>query len=178
MDTENKTSGENVENNDAQTPETENTSTEAQEAKEEETKEETNTSDNVEDTKESHEEPEVDEDEDDDEEDDSAGSAELLKKLRRKNSENKKLRDRAKTAEAKALKYEVAAETNIPLSWASRLQGNTKEDLLKDAESLLETFGQKAPARLNTQPNDGAKRGEDVKPEEDMKKLAQSLFSR
>lgn len=176
MDTEN-TTGEKVENTDT-TPETENTSTEAQEAKEEETKEETNTSESVEDTKESHEEPEVDEDEEDDEEDDSAGSAELLKKLRRKNSENKKLRDRAKTAEAKALKYEVAAEANIPLSWAERLKGDSKKDLLKDAETLLETFGQKTPARLNTQPNDGAKRGEDVKPEEDMKQLAQSLYAR
>lgn len=162
MDTEN-TTGENVEKND-ETPETENTSTEAQEAKEEETKDESKASDNVEDTKDSHEEPETEDDDDDEEEDESAGSAELLKKLRRKNSENKKLRDRAKTAEAKALKYEVAAETNIPLSWASRLQGNTKEDLLKDAETLLETFGQKAPAHINTQPNDGAKRGETEKP--------------
>lgn len=176
MDTEN-TTGENVENNDAQTPETENTSNEAQEAKEEETKEETKASDNVEDTKESHEEPEVDED-DDDEVDDSAGSAELLKKLRRKNKENQKLRDRMKEAEAKALRFEVAAEANIPLSWAERLKGESKKDLLKDAETLLETFGQKPPARLNTQPNDGAKRGEDTKPEEDLKKLAQSLFAR
>lgn len=176
MDTENKT-GENVENNDAQTPE-ENTSNEAQEAKEEETKDESKTSDNVESAKDSHEEPETEDDDDDDEEDESASSAELLKNLRRKNKENKNLRERMKVAEAKALKYEVAAEANIPLSWAERLKGETKKELLKDAETLLETFGQKTHARLNTQPNDGAKRGEDVKPEEDMKKLAQSLFAR
>lgn len=161
MDTENKTSGETVENNDAQTPE-ENTS-EAQEAKEEEVKDESKASDTNEPAEDSREEPEADDD-DDEEEDESASSAELLKDLRRKNRENKNLRERMKVAEAKALKYEVAAEANVPLSWAERLKGETKKELLKDASELLETFGQKVPTRLNKQPNDGATRAETEKP--------------
>lgn len=37
---------------------------------------------------------------------------------------------------AKALSYEVAAETDLPLALAPRLRGTTREELLADAEAL------------------------------------------
>lgn len=39
-------------------------------------------------------------------------------------------------AAARALRYEVAAETGLPLNAAARLQGATKEELVSDAEEL------------------------------------------
>lgn len=37
---------------------------------------------------------------------------------------------------AKALRYEIAAETGLPLALASRLTGSTREELAADAETL------------------------------------------
>lgn len=105
--------------------------------------------------------PDGDDEDEDDEADESAGSDELLKKIRRKNAENRKLRDRAKTAEAKVLRYEVAAKKDLPLAWAARLQGETKDELLADADELLAAIGHKP--LLNSQPNDGAARGDTEK---------------
>ena len=36
----------------------------------------------------------------------------------------------------KALRYEVAAANDLPLKWAERLRGSTKEELAADAEEL------------------------------------------
>lgn len=62
----------------------------------------------------------------------------------RDKTEAEKLTDRATTAEKAAaeaatslLKYQVAAEKNLPAQLAARLQGATKDDLLKDADNLL-----------------------------------------
>lgn len=46
------------------------------------------------------------------------------------------LEKRAIGAESTALRYAVAAETDLPLSLAPRLTGSTKEELLADANSL------------------------------------------
>jgi len=58
-------------------------------------------------------------------------------------SDQQKLEEAAKVAESKAseatlkaLRYEVAAEKELPLKWAARLSGNTKEELLADATEL------------------------------------------
>lgn len=115
-------------------------------------------------------------DDEDDEADESEGSDELLKKLRRKNTENRKLRERAKTAEATVLRYGVASEKGLPLTWAARLQGETKDELLADADELLAAIGHKP--LLNSQPNDGNARSSDPTPAEDLSELAKSLFTR
>lgn len=61
----------------------------------------------------------------------------------RDKTEAEKLAERATTAEktaadatSKLLRYEVAAEKNLPLSMAARLQGSTREELMKDADNL------------------------------------------
>lgn len=45
--------------------------------------------------------------------------------------------DKAKTAEQKLLRLEVAAEKKLPAALASRLTGETREELEKDAAELL-----------------------------------------
>ena len=42
---------------------------------------------------------------------------------------------------AKALRYEVAEKAGLPLSAAGRLQGNTEEELLADADALKALIG-------------------------------------
>lgn len=44
---------------------------------------------------------------------------------------------RASGAELKALRYEVAADKELPLKWAARLTGSTKKELEDDADALL-----------------------------------------
>jgi DsbC/DsbD-like thiol-disulfide interchange protein len=85
-----------------------------------------------------------DEDDDDDVVAESEGTKDLLKKLRKKNRESKGLRERATTAELKLAKYDVAAQTGLPLDLAMRLQGSTAEELTRDAETLLGLVGRKA----------------------------------
>jgi len=48
---------------------------------------------------------------------------------------------RASTLEGKLLRFEVAAEKGLPLKFAARLQGSTKEEMEKDAEELKKEFG-------------------------------------
>jgi membrane protein involved in colicin uptake len=55
----------------------------------------------------------------------------------KKDKEKAEAEQRATAAEAKALKYEVAAEKGVPLAQAHRLQGSTKEELEKDADAFL-----------------------------------------
>lgn len=89
------------------------------------------------------EEPDEDEDDDEDVAAETGQDAALLKRLRRKNREAKGLRERATTAELKLAKYDVAAQTGLPLDLAMRLQGSTAEELTADAEKLLELVGKK-----------------------------------
>lgn len=49
-------------------------------------------------------------------------------------------------ANLRALRYEVAAESGIPLSLASRLQGSDRDSLAADAASLRELVSANAPA--------------------------------
>lgn len=48
---------------------------------------------------------------------------------------------RATSAESKLAKYEAAAEAGLPLKYAARLQGATKDELLADAKQLAQDFG-------------------------------------
>lgn len=87
---------------------------------------------------------ESDEDDDDDDVVDSADDEAWRKRLRRKNREAKKLRDRAVSAESELAKYKAAEQTGLPLELAARLQGSTPEELNADAEKLLELVGKKS----------------------------------
>ena len=66
----------------------------------------------------------------------------------RDKSETEKLAERARelegnltSAQATALRYEIALDKGIPKSIASRLQGSTREEMEKDADELLKTIG-------------------------------------
>jgi hypothetical protein len=48
----------------------------------------------------------------------------------------------AATAQARLLRYEVAAAKKLPPGWAGRLQGTSKEELEADADALLEQLGE------------------------------------
>lgn len=86
------------------------------------------------------------------------------RKIRKINSENKRLRERAKQAEEKAetandldqkykalelehLRLDVAYDLGLPKNLAARLQGSTREELISDAEALIELIGPAAPRR-------------------------------
>lgn len=83
-------------------------------------------------------------------------------KLRKLNSENRNLRKRAKENEDKAkgadekdgritsleaenLRYRIGIKHGLPESLVKRLSGTTEEELLQDAEELMELFGSKKP---------------------------------
>lgn len=66
----------------------------------------------------------------------------------RDKSEAEKLTERTRelesnltTAQATALRYEIALDKGIPKSIASRLQGATREEMEADADELLKTIG-------------------------------------
>lgn len=84
-------------------------------------------------------------------------SERALAKIRKANAEAKSQRERAKAAEAKAagaedlekrasgaearaLRLEVALDLGLPKALATRLQGDTAEELAADAEQLLALF--------------------------------------
>ena len=118
------------------------------------------------------------------------------RKIGKVNSENKALRERATKAEKKAetvddlqkqngtlgsenLRLRVGYELGLPMSLALRLQGETREQMLEDAQQLVELV---APAKRPTQKPTEALRGglePDKEPEEtDTKKLGERMFSR
>lgn len=83
-------------------------------------------------------------------------------KIRKINSENRNLRKRAADAEAKAqgvddkdkkitaqeaeiTRLRVAVKHGLPEALVKRLTGTTEEEILQDAEELMELFGSKAP---------------------------------
>lgn len=83
-------------------------------------------------------------------------------KIRKINSENQNLRKRATEAEAKAkdadgkderltsleaenLRLRVGVKHGLPEKLIKRLSGTTEEEMLQDAEDLMELFGSKKP---------------------------------
>lgn len=119
------------------------------------------------------------------------------RKIGKVNSENKALRERATKAEQKAasvddltkengglkstlLQLEVGYELGLPLAIAKRLQGSTREELLADAEALVELV---APAKkpATRKPTEALRGGlqPDTEPEEtDLSKLGERMFRR
>ena len=83
-------------------------------------------------------------------------------KIRKINSENRNLRQRAADAEAKAqeaegkgeqltkleaenLRLRIAVKHGLPEKLVSRLTGTTEDEILQDAEELMELFGGRKP---------------------------------
>jgi len=60
-----------------------------------------------------------------------------------------------KEYELKGLKYRIASESGIPFELASRLTGETEEEIKKDAEMLSSLVARKQPLPLkNTEPKE------------------------
>lgn len=118
------------------------------------------------------------------------------RKIAKLNSENKNLRERATkapkpedvtakdnqigTLSAENLRLRVGYELGLPANLVDRLKGTTREELVADAETLLELV---APAkRPGTRKPTEALRGglePDTEPEEtDLKKLGERMFTR
>lgn len=116
-------------------------------------------------------------------------------KLRRINSENRNLRERAKKAEeaakdgaekgerltaleAENLRLRVAVKHGLPENLAKRLSGGTEEEMLADAEELLELLGGKKPP--TNQPRERLRGGGDpTAPGDetaDLDKFAEAIF--
>jgi hypothetical protein len=67
---------------------------------------------------------------------------------------------RAEAAEAKALRLEVAAEAELPLEYATRLQGATRDELAADAKQLALDLGLAAePSSATPGPKHGDRGG-------------------
>lgn len=158
--------------------------TPVEEQPDEDSSQEQETTDQVEDN-----EPDESEDTDD------GFDAEKAKaKIRKINSENKNLRKRATDAEAKAkdagdkdakltaleaenLRLKIGVKHGLPESLVKRLSGTTEEELLQDAEELMELFSSKKPP--TNRPKENLRGGTDptVESEEmDLDKLAGKIF--
>lgn len=140
------------------------------------------------------EEPTVDQP-DPDEPDDEAFDAEKARdKIRKINSENRNLRQRATAAEAKAqeaegkdeqlnklnaenLRLRIAVKHGLPESLVKRLSGTTEEEILQDAEELMELFGSKKPP--TQQPRERLRGGGDptAPDESDVEKVVDRVFN-
>lgn len=116
-------------------------------------------------------------------------------RIRKLQSEAKNLRTRAKEAEEKAkgvdekdqhigtleaqvLRLDVALDLGLPRQIADRLKGNTREEMLADAEELVKLLNPKTTTRKPVEALRGG--GEpDTPPEErDLDKLASRMFRR
>lgn len=118
-------------------------------------------------------------------------------KIRKINSENQNLRKRATDAEAKAkenadngerltaleaenLRLRIGVKHGLPESLVKRLSGSTEEELLQDAEELMELF--KSKTVPTNQPKERLRGGGDptgeVDPTADLDKFAAEAFRR
>ncbi|WP_323986210.1 hypothetical protein [Microbacterium plantarum] len=132
---------------------------------------------------------------DDDSDDGGAFDAEKAReKIRKINSENRNLRKRATDAEEKAkgadengkkvtaleaenLRLKIAVKHGLPESLVKRLTGTTEEEILQDAEELMELFGGKKPP--TNQPREKLRGGGDpTGPDSnDVEKIVDRVFN-
>lgn len=138
---------------------------------------------------------EVEESEVEKTEEDAFDADKAREKIRKVNSENKNLRKRAADAEAKAkdadgkderltaleaenLRLRVGVKHGLPEALIKRLSGSTEEEILQDAEELMELFGKKAPP--TSQPREKLRGGGDPTIEadglDDSDKFAEKMF--
>lgn len=118
-------------------------------------------------------------------------------KIRKLNSESKNLRERAVKAEQQAkenadngerltaleaenLRLRIGVKHGLPESLVKRLSGSTEEELLQDAEELMELF--KSKSVPTNQPKERLRGGGDptgeVDPTADLDKFAADAFRR
>lgn len=109
------------------------------------------------------------------------------RKIAKVNSENRTLRERATKAEQKAssvddltaanLRLEVGYELGLPLAIAKRLQGSTREEMLADAETLVELVSPAKRPPSTTRPAERLRGGgePDEAPEPDLHKIAADI---
>lgn len=132
-------------------------------------------------------------------EDQTFDADKALEKIRKVNSENKALRDRAKQAEKAAKDAEGASERataleaenlrlrvalklkgELPEDLIERLRGETEEELMEDAEKLIGFFEKRTPP--TNQPKPRLKGGSDPTQEtedlHDLDKFAEDIFKR
>lgn len=119
------------------------------------------------------------------------------RKIGKVNSENKALRDRANAAEKKAatvddltlengglkatvLQLEVGYELGLPLAIAKRLQGSTREEMLADAEALVDLVSpaKRPPSNRPAEQLRGGGSPEREPEETDLSKLGDRMFRR
>lgn len=117
------------------------------------------------------------------------------RKISKVNSENKALRERATKAEQKAagvddltkqnddlsvsnLRLEVGYELGLPLAIAKRLQGSNREEMLADAEALVELVAptKRPPTNRPTEQLRGGGVPERDPEETDVTKLGERMF--
>ena len=141
--------------------------------------------------------PEAETETEETEESETFDAEKAREKLRKVNSENRNLRERAKKAEQKAqetagngekltaleaenLRLRVAVKHGLPENLAKRLSGSTEEELLADAEELLDLMGGKKPP--TNQPKEKLRGGGDptqaVDESQDVDKFAEEMFRR
>lgn len=79
-------------------------------------------------------------------------------------------KSRADTAEAKLMRYEVAADKGLPLSSAKRLHGDTREEMEADADELKKLLGDSTDGKgkrgPNPDPSQGAKKATELSDKE------------
>ena len=138
---------------------------------------------------------EPEESQEDADRDDAWDPERAKRKISKVNSENKALRERATQAEKKAasvddltkqngdlnadnLRLRVGYELGLPLAIAERLKGSTREEMLADAEALVELVAPtKAPAtRRPTEKLRGGGEPEREPEETDTRKIAERMF--
>lgn len=136
-------------------------------------------------------------DTDTDETKDDAGfdAEKAREKIRKINSEARQLRERTKVAEEKAkgseekdsrltaleaenLRLRVGVKHGLPEALIKRLSGATEEEILKDAEELMELFGSKKPPTNRPKENlrggiDPTENAEDIG---DLDKFSEKIF--
>lgn len=136
-------------------------------------------------------------DADADEAEDEAGfdAEKAREKIRKINSEARKLRERTKAAEEKAkgseekdsrltaleaenLRLRVGVKHGLPEALIKRLSGTSEEEILKDAEELMELFGSKKPPTNRPKENlrggtDPTENAEDIG---DLDKFSEKIF--
>lgn len=71
---------------------------------------------------------------------------------------------KAKAAQAAALRTQIAAEIGLPAKFATRLQGETDEEIRADAESILELMPGAPTPPLNTDGSNGNNKNTPSKP--------------
>lgn len=117
------------------------------------------------------------------------------RKISKVNSENKALRERATAAEKKAatvdeltrerddlsvanLRLQVGYELGLPLSLAQRLQGSTREEMLTDAEALVELVSptKRPPSNRPAETLRGGGQPEREPEETDVRRIAERMF--